>query len=65
MNSCRRVRLSDSVLRVTENTARNRLPLCVLGLSAVLSGTQLPATHTEPAMQCAEISKRPGPLGRG
>src|ERR1700722_7128366 len=59
MNSYRVVRRSASVLPRTKNAARN-LPLflCVLGLSVVIGGAQVRAAHTEPAMQCADTSKR-------
>ena len=58
MNSYRLVRGSALVLLLTENTARTPLLLCVLGLSVVISGAQVRAAHTEPAMQCADTSKR-------
>jgi hypothetical protein len=50
---------SASVLPLTENAARNLLLLLwLLGLSVVISGAQVRAAHTEPAMQCADTSKR-------
>jgi hypothetical protein len=58
MNSCRLGRRSALFLQCTENTARNLLLLCVLGLSVDTGGAQVRATHTEPAMQCADTSKR-------
>lgn len=57
MNSYRPVRRSAVVLLRVGNTVRNLLPLCVLGLSAIIIGAQVTA-HTEPAMQCVDTSKR-------
>jgi hypothetical protein len=53
------VRRSVFILRLTEYTARC-LPLLlfVLCLPIVISRAQVVATHTEPAMQCADTSKR-------
>ena len=58
MNSCRLVGCSDFVLLVTKSTARNVTLLFLLCLTIVVSEAQVPATLSEPAMQCAETSKR-------
>lgn len=57
MNSSARVRRSASVPLLTKSTARNILPVCVLVMSVAISGAQV-AASTEPAMQCADTSKR-------
>ena len=58
MNSCRRGRRSALFLQWTENSARNLLLLCVWGLSVDTGGAQVRATPSEPAMRCADTSKR-------
>jgi hypothetical protein len=57
MNSSTLVRDSASVLPRTENVARNIFVLCALVMSVVVSMAQV-TTHSEPAMQCADTSKR-------
>lgn len=56
MHSSAVVRRSASIL-LSENSARSLLLVCVLIMSVGISGAQV-AAHTEPAMQCADTSKR-------
>jgi hypothetical protein len=56
MKSSRRIRRSASVL--LRNTARNFLLSLVSCLSVVISRAQIQVIRTEPAMPCADTSKR-------
>jgi hypothetical protein len=58
MNSRGLVRPGGLVLRLTEYRARCLVLLFVSCVSIVISRAQVHATHTEPAMQCADTSKR-------
>jgi hypothetical protein len=64
MNSYRLVRLSDSVLLLTDNTARNRLPLCVLGLLSSVGHRSLPLILN---LRCSALTfrSRRGHWGEG
>jgi hypothetical protein len=58
MNSCSPIRRVVSVLPLPEGATRKFLPLLIFFLSAIAVSAQNSAAHTEPAMQCADTSKR-------
>lgn len=57
MNSCSLIHRAVSLLPRPEGATRKFL-LLIVSLSAVAVGAQNLPTHTEPAMQCADTSKR-------
>ena len=58
MNSRRLLQRRYLVMLSTKSAKRHFLAFLALSLSAVTAGTQVNAAHTEPAMQCADTSKR-------